>query len=205
MDLKETFTKIGLSYTKDKTLLDTLWLEIEIQYSQKGRYYHNLEHLDHMFSELELVKTYISDFSNICISVFYHDIIYDASSKNNEEKSAEYAKNRLRELNVEQKSIDQISDQILATKAHQKSANEDINYLLDVDLSILGKDTQTYLDYTKKIRKEYSIYPDLLYKPGRKKVLKHFLELENIFKTDYFKNKYENQTRINIERELITL
>jgi predicted metal-dependent HD superfamily phosphohydrolase len=40
---------------------------------------------------------------------------------------------------------------------------------LDADLSILGKDLDTYLAYTKMIRKEYSIYPDFLYKPGRKK------------------------------------
>lgn len=56
-------------------------------------------------------------------------------------------------------------------------------------------------NYTKQIRKEYSIYPDFLYKPGRKKVLEHFLQLENIFKTDYFKTKYEVQARKNIESE----
>lgn len=205
MNLQERFKQSLFSYTKDQNTLDILWKEIETQYSQKGRHYHNLEHLNTMFSELEMVKINISHFSNISFSVFYHDVIYDASSKANEEKSAELATFRLQRLNVDQKSIEQISEQILATKAHQRSNDNDTNYLLDADLSILGKDIETYLDYTKKIRKEYSIYPDLLYKPGRKKVLKHFLELENIFKTDYFKDRYEKQARINIEHELDNL
>ncbi|WP_261512882.1 HD domain-containing protein [Chryseobacterium paludis] len=205
MNLQERFKQSLFSYTQDQNTLDILWKEIETQYSQKGRHYHNLEHLNTMFSELEMVKINISHFSNISFSVFYHDIIYDASSKANEEKSAELATFRLQRLNVDQKSIEQISEQILATKAHQRSNDNDTNYLLDADLSILGKDIETYLDYTKKIRKEYSIYPDLLYKPGRKKVLKHFLELENIFKTDYFKDRYEKQARINIEHELDNL
>lgn len=205
MNVQERFKQNLFPYTQDQNTIDILWREIESQYSQKGRHYHNLEHLDNMFSELELVKNHISDFSNISFSVFYHDIIYDATSKSNEEKSAELAKERFQKLNIGQRHIDYISEQILATKTHQKSVDHDTNYLLDADLSILGKKTQDYLDYTKKIRKEYSIYPDLLYKPGRKKVLKHFLDLENIFKTDYFKNKYENQAKINLEYELKTL
>ncbi len=134
--------------------------------------------------------------------LFYHDIIYDATSKSNEEKSAAVAKTRLARLGLHQDKISLISDQIIATKAHLKSEHTDTNYLLDADLSVLGKDLGTYLDYTQKIRKEYSIYPNILYNPGRKKVLRHFLELESIFKTDYFKEKYEMQARDNISHEI---
>lgn len=202
MNMRNQFEQLGLSFTKDMSLIDCLWEEIETQYSEKGRHYHNLLHLENMFSELEEVKTNIVDFTSVSFSVFYHDIIYNASSKSNEEKSALKAKERLAELDVSQDTITVIYDQILATKLHQKSENEDTNYLLDADLSILGKNFEDYLAYTRMIRKEYSIYPDLLYKPGRKKVLKHFLELDSIFKTDYFKKKYEVQARSNIAAEI---
>ncbi|MFP3594269.1 hypothetical protein [Chryseobacterium sp. SIMBA_038] len=205
MELKDRFNQLCLQFTKDQNLIEKFWKEIEKKYSEKGRHYHNLEHLENMFSELESVKDKISDFNIISFSVFYHDVIYDASSKSNEEKSAEYGKIRLEKLDIDKQSIDTISNQIIATKAHQKSDDQDTNYLLDADLSILGKDVETYLEYTKKIRKEYSIYPDFLYKPGRKKVLQHFLELENIFKTDYFREKYEVQARKNIEFEISLL
>lgn len=205
MELKDRFNQLCFPFTQNQNLIDSLWQEIETKYAEKSRHYHNLEHLQNMFSELESVKDKVSNFNRISFSVFYHDVIYDASSKSNEEKSAEYAKIRLQKLDMNQELIVAIANQIIATKAHQKSDDQDTNYLLDSDLSILGKDIETYLEYTKKIRKEYSIYPDLLYKPRRKKVLQHFLALENIFKTDYFQKKYEVQAKENIELEISLL
>jgi len=202
MSLKGRFIQNCSQFSKDQSIIANLWSEIESKYSEKGRYYHNLEHLENMFLELDSVQNKIQNFTNISFSVFYHDVIYDATSKSNEEKSAEFAEISLKKLNIDPESIEKISEQIIATKFHHKSDDNDINYLLDADLSILGKDWETYFDYTQKIRKEYSIYPDLLYKPGRKKVLKHFLELENIFKTDYFKEKYEMRARKNILFEI---
>ncbi|MDR6464907.1 hypothetical protein [Chryseobacterium sediminis] len=202
MNLKNQFEQLCSSFTNDQQLINSLWKEIETKYSEKGRHYHNLLHLENMFGEFEAVKSNISDFTAISFSVFYHDVVYDATSKTNEEKSAAKAEKRLAELHLDKNKISIISEQILATKSHQRSDYKDTNYLLDADLSVLGKDFKTYLEYTQNIRKEYSIYPDFLYKPGRKKVLKHFLELESIFKTDYFKQKYETQAKENIAKEL---
>ncbi len=205
MSLKKRFSENCSQFTQDQKLVEKLWSEIEKNYSEKNRHYHNLEHLENMFSELDTVKGKILNYSNISFSVFYHDVIYDSSSKSNEEKSADFAKERLRQLNINEKDISEIYRQILATKAHLSSNNKDIDYLLDADLSILGKDLETYIDYTRKIRKEYAIYPDLLYKPGRRKVLKHFLAMSTIFKTDYFSEKYEERAKKNIEWEIDNL
>lgn len=202
MILQDRFLQLCILFTDDQTLIQSLWKEIEKKHSEKGRYYHNLSHLENMFQELETVKHHISDFITVSFSVFYHDIIYDATSRSNEEKSAGTAEKRLKEIGVPHDTILKISKQILATKSHQRSEDEDTHYLLDADLSILGKDFATYLAYTKMIRKEYSIYPDFLYKPGRKKVLQHFLELEDIFKTEYFKGQYEIQSKKNITAEI---
>ncbi|WP_431608678.1 HD domain-containing protein [Chryseobacterium sp. 'Rf worker isolate 10'] len=202
MNLKNQFEELCSPFTEDGQLIASLWKEIETKYSEKGRHYHNLLHLENMFREFEAVKMNISDFSALSFSVFYHDVIYDATSKANEEKSAAKAEKRLTKLHLHQNKISIISEQILATKYHQRSDQKDTNYLLDADLSVLGKDFETYLEYTQNIRKEYSIYPDFLYKPGRKKVLKHFLELESIFKTEHFKEKYEVQAKENIAAEL---
>jgi predicted metal-dependent HD superfamily phosphohydrolase len=205
MNLKEKFTELCLLFSKDQDLINRLWQEIEKKYSEKGRYYHNLLHLENMFLELETVKNNITDFPAVSFSVFYHDIVYDASSKSNEEKSASWAEERLEKLGLNKDVISKITAQIIATKLHQKSDDTDTDYLLDADLSILGKDQTVYMEYTKKIRKEYYIYPDFLYKPGRKKVLSHFLELESIFKTGEFITRHELKARENIASELQTL
>lgn len=201
MILKDRFEKLCLNFTKDKNLIENSWNEIEKKYSEKSRHYHNLRHLENMFEEIDAIKDQIENFDIISFSIFYHDVIYDSTSKVNEEKSAEFSKERLTSLGLNNEDIQKVFLQILATKSHKKSDDEDTNFLLDADLSILGKDDEVYLEYTKQIRKEYSIYPDFLYKPGRKKVLEHFLQLESIFKTDYFKRKYEVQARRNIESE----
>lgn len=202
MILKDRFETLSLNFTKDNVLIEKLWNEIGNNYSRKSRHYHNLQHLENMFEEIDAVRNQIEKFDNISFSIFYHDVIYDATSKLNEEKSADVAKERLESLGVNNNDIQQVYEQIVATKSHQKSENKDTNFLLDADLSILGKSSEVYSEYSRQIRKEYSIYPDFLYKPGRKKVLQHFLELENIYKTEFFKSKYETQARKNIEFEL---
>jgi predicted metal-dependent HD superfamily phosphohydrolase len=89
----------------------------------------------------------------------------------------------------------------MATKRHEPSDDE-IDLFTDADLSILGSSPDVYQLYSQQVRQEYSIYPDLLYKAGRKKMLLHFLEMEHIYKTSFFRNKYETTARRNLENEL---
>ena len=70
------------------------------------------------------------------------------------------------------------------------------------DLKILSKDWEDYSIYFQQIRKEYSIYPDFLYNPGRKKALQHFLEHDYIYQTETFRNLYERQAKMNIQKEI---
>lgn len=205
MNLNSIFADLISKFSDNEKLKTDYWQEIEKSYSQKNRKYHNLTHLENMILELENVKEETSDYDVMLFSVFYHDIIYKATSKDNEEKSAEVAKTRLDKLNISNERITKIYNQILATKSHKRSDDSDTNFLLDADLAILGKDWKVYENYIQQIRKEYSIYPDFLYNPGRKKVLTHFLQFDEIFKTDHFKEKYEKMARENIQREISML
>ena len=205
MILEQIFKNLCFNYSDDQKFIENSWTEIDKKYSEKTRYYHNLLHIQNLFEEIEQVKENIKNFEIVSFSVFYHDIIYSATSKSNEEKSADYAAKRLTGLNLNKNDIKTVCNQILATKSHQKSDDSDTNYLLDADLSILGKNFQIYSQYIQKIRKEYSIYPDFVYKPGRKKVLQHFLDLENIYKTEFFREKYEATARKNLIAELENL
>lgn len=200
--LSEIFIKLCSKYSDNQKLINEYWKEIEKSYSQKSRYYHNLFHLENMITELMLVNDEINDIDSILFSVFYHDVVYKSTSKNNEEKSADIAKIRLQKINLSEDQIEKIYNQILATKSHKESDKIDTNFLLDSDLSILGKNWIEYERYIKQIRKEYSIYPDFLYNPGRKKVLEHFLTYDKIYKTDFFRDLYEKQTRENILKEI---
>lgn len=203
--LKETFFNLISNYTKDKNLISELWDEIVLNYSNKKRHYHTLSHLENLLKELLEVNDKINEWQTILFTLFYHDIVYNALKSNNEEKSADLAKLRMETIKVPSSIIKNCELQILATKKHLLNSGSDTNYFLDADLSILGKDLKTYTDYSQNVRKEYSYYPALIYNPGRKKVLKHFLEMNKIFKTDHFSKKYEIQAKANLSFEFNTL
>ena len=152
--------------------------------------------------QLTTVKTEIASWDAILFSLYYHDIVYNTLKTDNEEKSAELAEKRMKEILVPVDIIELTRQQIIATKSHNTSANKDTNYFTDADLSILGSDWGEYTVYFNKIRKEYAVYPAMMYNPGRKKVLQHFLQMERIFKTEIFCKKYEEQAKYNIEQEL---
>lgn len=203
--LKELFLSLISQYTNDADLRHKLWLEIEENYSGKKRHYHNLNHLENLVAELTELKTVANNWDAIVFAIFYHDVVYKAHRKDNEEQSALLANKHLQQLNCQAALIDQVNKLILATKSHQLSDDADVNLFTDADLSILGKDWETYHTYCSNVRKEYAIYPDLLYKPGRKNALKHFLSMNRIFKTEHFYKKYEESAKKNMEREIVSL
>jgi predicted metal-dependent HD superfamily phosphohydrolase len=203
--LKDIFTQLVGRYSNNSALAQTLWLEIEKAYSGKKRYYHNLQHLQNMYNELLCCRDMIADWDTLLFSVFYHDIVYKATSKENEEKSAEAALLRLNEINYPKEKINKCSGQIIATKQHGLSPDSDTNLLTDADLAILGADWDAYLEYSQAVRKEYAIYPDFLYKPGRAKALQHFIDMDTIFKTTYFQDKYQLNAYTNLKKELTLL
>ena len=200
--LKETFIELTKNYTDDERLSGKIWKEIETKYSNKNRHYHTLEHLDSILNQLTSIKNQINDWNTILFSLYFHDIVYNVLKKNNEERSAALAEIRMRSISVQSEIIEKCKDQIIATKAHHISKDNDTNYFTDSDLSILGNNPKIYSNYYRQIRKEYSIYPDLIYCPGRIKVLTHFLNMDRIFKTDYFFEKFEIQARENLKTEL---
>lgn len=203
MNLKEKFVNVLSEIGFEATRIDTLWKDLEKAYSGKSRHYHNLTHLEEMIAQYEIHHSELTFPTEVLYAIFYHDYIYKATSKENELKSAEYAISILPEK--AKINTDLVFEMIVATKLHQHNEVEDINWLIDFDLKILSKEWKDYETYFKQIRKEYKIYPDILYNPGRKKALQHFLENEFIFQTETFRTQFEKHARENILREIQSL
>jgi predicted metal-dependent HD superfamily phosphohydrolase len=199
---EQLLTDTALHYTTNTELCNSLWLEIVKHYSEKKRHYNTITHLQNLVDELTAVKTKIEDWDTVVFAVFYHDIFYHATAKDNEEKSAKLAQDRLAQIAFPEQQIKKCVQLILATKGHDMSNDADTNLFTDADLSVLGKPWNVYEEYYKNVRKEYSIFPDFLYKPGRIKVLQHFLSMEKIYKTEHFAKLYETQARQNMQQEL---
>lgn len=200
--LKEMFYVLLGRYPAHYKEAAFLWKEIETSYSGPGRHYHTLAHLEYMLSELVAVKDQINDWDAVLFALYYHDVIYKALKSDNEDTSASLAIKRMRGLHVAPERINRCQVMILATKRHSLYADQDVNYLTDADLSILGHDWGIYAEYMGNVRKEYHRVPGFLYRMNRKNVLRHFLAMEQIFKTEHFYRKYEEQARKNIQQEL---
>lgn len=200
MDLQQRFIDLLSSIGFEEKIIPTKWVELQKAYSKKSRHYHNLNHLIEMITEFDVNYAKLNYPNEVLYAIFYHDYIYNSSRKDNELKSAEFAVKILPPVTSVNK--DRIFNLILVTKDHQCSGNEDEKWLIDFDLKILSKDWEDYKIYFEQIRKEYSIYPDFLYKPGRKKALKHFLENKFIFQTEEFIKAYETKARENIKHEI---
>lgn len=176
----------------------------EITQKIKGNYHKRLHIIDSS-NEFYKIRHLIKNPDIIECAILFHDIIYDPTSKTNEEDSANFAENILIKRWLPKDFIEEVKRYILLTKHDKIPDTEDGKYLVDIDTSILWRERKKYEQYAKDIRREYYMYSDNKYNAGRKNVLKFFLEKENIFQTEHFQNKYKDQAKTNIEQEISSL
>lgn len=193
------------SHKPDPKIISHVFQELVKAYSSKKRYYHNLTHVADLLRLLGKNKKLIRNPEALTLAIWFHDAVYEPTASDNEEKSAALAARELKKLNIPAQQTKTVTDLILKTKNHTDipdNTDQDTRFFLDFDLKILGTDRKKYEQYLQQIRQEYKIIPDLLYKPGRRKALKKFLETDHIYKTLEFRECYEQKARMNITWEL---
>lgn len=204
--ISESWTRLNLAYTADAALVQQTLARILTAYQAPERHYHNLQHITQL---LTLHHAYASELKApdvVLYAIFFHDIVYDVQQRDNEQQSATAATEYLRQTRFPASDINTVAEFILATQSHINPLQQaDLDYFLDFDLQILGTSPENYRAYTQQIRQEYSVYPDSLYHPGRKKVLQHFMEMPAIYRTPAFQQQYETQARQNIQAEINNL
>ena len=185
-------------------ITDKMFTDLQRRHAERGRHYHNFEHLAAMFRHFDNHHENLQRPENVALAIFFHDAVYKPARKDNEEASANLAKKSLSLIGLAAEQIGTVASFILTTKSHDWHSGDypDLAWLLDFDLSILGTDWPVYLQYSQQIRREYHIYPDLLYRPGRRKALTHFLERPEIFHTPYFRRQFEQKARQNLTKEI---
>ena len=200
----QQWIELANKYCSDEVVIQPHWERILKKYSERGRYYHNLHHIWAMLRLCTQCKDELKDPDTVRFSIWFHDLVYKSTNKDNEYKSAVLAKKMLESFSCTSEEIQKVYDFIMSTKNHQilDSSNSDNAYLLDFDLSILGKPWKEYQNYTQQIRKEYKIYPNFLYNRGRKKVLRSFLNRDSLYFTEKYRTLYEAQARENVKREI---
>lgn len=194
-------------------LLDRSWADLKLgekifdslvdSYSQDARSYHNLQHVDDLFRLLENIRNSSKDINVLQFSTWFHDYIYDPQDLDNEAKSAVCAAKYLDRLKIDSQTIEAVTEIILSTRKHQPLIEGiDNQIFLDLDLAILGAESNKYQKYAQAIRQEYSYLGDRDYQQGRQKVLTNFLSRERIYFTHNFYQQLESTARKNLQMEI---
>ena len=180
---------------------EAVFKDLVTAHSDLTRHYHNLDHVEYLLRLASVQKT-IESLAVIYLAAWFHDCIYDSQRKDNEIKSAVYAKETLTRLHIAPNIVRSVRQIVLSTQKHQPLTDRIDNLVfLDLDLAILGTSGDRYAEYATAIRKEYSWLSDRDYQQGRKQVLASFLAREKIYYTDYFYQNREQQARANLARE----
>ncbi|WEK34001.1 MAG: hypothetical protein P0Y53_16050 [Candidatus Pseudobacter hemicellulosilyticus] len=204
--LQEKWTGLMTAYKADPALADKCLHELFRKYSSSGRHYHTLVHIRTLLDYADAFRSSLADLQLVTAAILYHDIIYNVWRTDNEARSAALAGKRFKDLKVSAAVAEKLQLYIDATHLHclppALTGDQDAAFFLDFDMAILGASWPEYLNYIRQVRKEYHIYPEMLYKSGRRKFLQNSLRAPVLFHTPEFRQSHEAQARANMEKEL---
>lgn len=172
------------------------------KYQEKHRAYHNVAHINDCLSQLDQLPALHPEAREIELAIWFHDVIYDPYGKDNERKSAQKAELFIFDNVADDEPGKRISDLIMATLHQAPPTNSAEALIMDIDISILGRDETSYQRYTEQVRQEYRFVPRFLYRTKRVEILQKFLQRESLYSTPYFQEQYEEQARKNIAQEI---
>ena len=124
-------------------------------YRRLGRHYHTLGHLDACLREFDTARDLAQRPAEVELGLWFHDAVYRTYSKDNEERSADWARRFLADHGGGGDVIARVVELILATKHAAEPVGADAKLLVDVDLSILGQPTDIYAQFERDVRREY--------------------------------------------------
>jgi predicted metal-dependent HD superfamily phosphohydrolase len=182
------------------SLADRTFEELREHYAEPGRFYHTLDHVQHVMETVESLGSCARNLDAVRLAAWLHDVIYDSRASDNEERSAEYAERLCETLAIPKGRV--VASLIRKTKTHDTEGDVDAQVLIDADLAILGANEAVYRTYAQRIRREYDWVPEPDYRTGRRQILTRFLTRPRIYQ---LLNHLEEPARRNIAAEIAQL
>jgi predicted metal-dependent HD superfamily phosphohydrolase len=179
-----------------------VWERLVPAYGQAYRSYHTLDHIQACLKQLDWAREIARRPDILEVAIWFHDVVYDTHAQDNEEQSAAWATRELQHGSVAPEMISSVHKLILETKHTQPPVQPDESLLLDIDLSIFGRESVEFDHYEMLIRREYNWVPEITYCEARAEILESFLRRTTIYNTSIFQVRYETQARDNLARSI---
>jgi predicted metal-dependent HD superfamily phosphohydrolase len=135
-------------------------------------------------------------------ALWFHDVVYDTKTTDNELQSAQWAERCLNEAKFSRILIQTVMDLILSTQHRGTVGDMDALLVEDIDLSILGQPEERFFEYERQIRQEYAWVSQATFAQKRAEILEGFLARPRLYATDWFHQKYEQTARRNLQQSL---
>lgn len=193
---RATWATLGLS--SSPALFGTLMTA----WAEPQRHYHSLQHLAECIAWFEREKDAAERPAEIALALWFHDAIYDVHAHDNEERSADWARDALIAAGVSVDAAARIHSLILATRHDAVPEGHDAKLLVDIDLSVLGAQTDRFDEYERQIRAEYAHVPPEVFEPRRRNILRHFFDRDPLYTTPGMHAACEAQAKRNLRKAI---
>ena len=189
----------------DSPTARTEWAAVIEAWSEPHRRYHDLSHLAAVLGLVDALAPAADDADAVRLAAWYHDVVYDPRSAENEERSAGRARAGLRGL-VDDERLGEVERLVLLTADHDPAPGDaDGAVLCDADLAVLASPAPAYAAYASAVREEYGHLSDAEFTAGRIAVLEHLLALPALFRTPAGAEQWTAPARANLAAELSLL
>lgn len=201
---------VGDSPSRPPAIPEPAFADVLAAYQDPRRHYHGLGHIGGMLADLRDCRSLLHDAEAVELAIWFHDAVYDAAAPDNEERSADLARQVLGRR-LEPERLERVAALILATKKHELTdgagaeERSDLAYFLDLDLQILGAEAERFDAYEAAVRREYAHVPETAWRIGRAAVLQRFMARPRLYFSDLFAEKLEERARVNLARSLANL
>jgi predicted metal-dependent HD superfamily phosphohydrolase len=188
----------------------TVRTELVKAYSASDRHYHDLRHIEAMLDLMQEHGALLADPEAVEAAIWFHDAVYDTHRDDNEQRSADLARERLSAIASKQQ-VDRIAAMIRASANHvvpsdlDGSPANDCALFLDMDLAILASAPHEFAAYEQAVRSEYVWVPEVMWIAGRLRVLETFMMRDSIYSSAQFRLNHEAAARRNLARALSAL
>jgi predicted metal-dependent HD superfamily phosphohydrolase len=182
-----------------------LFNQLVAAYSERQRHYHTLQHMRECLSLFEAAAMLARRPAEVELALWFHDAVYDPKARDNEERSADWAGRSIAAADCDDAVAQRVRAMVLATDGHAASDDPDTQFLLDVDLAILGAAPARFAEFGQQVRAEYAHVPDAEFRTRRAQVLAAFLARPRIFRTAAFHDALEERARANLQQAVVAL
>ena len=177
-----------------------LFAQLMAAYAEPQRHYHTQQHLGECLSAFDGACALAEHPAEVEIALWFHDAVYAIKGHHNEQRSADWARDALRDAGVDTGSAQRVHDLVMATRHTAVPSGQDERLLVDIDLSILGAERARFDEYEQQIRREYAYVPGFLFRRKRREILKGLLDRPAIYSTPHFHDRLEARARDNLRR-----